>query len=385
MSDGMDLAVIDQDEEVVAGDFDLVEYFGEKEARWFQIAARNGTIANIAAGVKRILVKQPTGSGKTLTAGLTLDSAELRAVLNVPKTRNLRVLFIAHKHILLTQAERSFAVANGVDLIMQSCFSAIPKAVMDEGWDICMIDEAHHEAMSTIQYMLDQLGDFPIVGYTATDERADGCVIKFEVIIEPITREQAVAEGYLAETRLHSIVDPTSTNKVGIISDVLSEFVEEMGQTMAFFKTVKEATAIHEYLLSLGKVSVLISKQSEAFLQVTLEKFDRGEVQFIVNCNKINEGVDAKGCTDVILGRGYGSYPQLNQVIGRAARPDSPCNVWELVNPLSANNLDTTVIVGTPEMHRLLFKRAGKWVREEFDYTTKTSVMPSFNRKSFGR
>jgi len=381
--DGEGTEVEDGNFELDESSLDVEEYFGDKQARWFQIAAKNGTIDALVRGVKRILIKQPTGSGKTITIGLTMDSAELRAALSVPLTRRVRVLFVAHKHRLLTQAERTFAEASGVELILQSCFSDIPADVMEKGWDICVIDEAHHEAMSTIQMMLEKIGDFPIIGLTATDERADGCVIKFEEIIEPITREDAVEQGYLAETRLHSIVDPTSgsVSKADLICSVLTEYHNEMGQMMIFVKTVKESEQVHAHLVAMGKLSVLISKQTERFVNLTLDKFSRGEIQFIVNCNKINEGVDVKGCTDVFCGRQYGSYPQLNQVIGRAARPDSACNVWELINPLNGNNLDTTVIVGTPEMHRLLFQRKGEWVQKEFDYTSKGSVSPEFSRK----
>ena len=83
------------------------------------------------------------------------------------------------------------------------------------------------------------------------------------------------------------------------------------------------------------------------------------------------------GCTDVILGRQFGSYPQLNQVIGRAARPDSECRVWELINPLSANNLDTTVVVGTPVRHRLVSKLRGEWNEREFNYIHHASAIES--------
>ncbi len=86
------------------------------------------------------------------------------------------------------------------------------------------------------------------------------------------------------------------------------------------------------------------------------------------------------GCTDVYLGRSYGSYPQLNQVIGRASRPDSECRVWELINPLSGRNLDTTVVVGTPERHRLISKRKGKWVQQDFDYVTQIDELNSRKR-----
>lgn len=60
----------------------------------------------------------------------------------------------------------------------------------------------------------------------------------------------------------------------------------------------------------------------------------------------------------------------LNQIIGRAARPDSECNVWELINPMSGRNLDTTVVVGTPASHRLVNKERGEWVERQFDYIT---------------
>lgn len=387
MSEIADDVVLDNDEDEVVDSkvLDIAEYFGTKEARWFQIASKNGVIDAVCEGIKRILIKQPTGSGKTITIGLTMNAPELHKALNVPKGDTIRVLFIAHKWRLLTQAERVFAEENGVELILQSCFSPIPQDIIDAGWHVCVIDEAHHEAMSTIQMQLEFIGDGVIIGLTATDERADGCVIKFERIIEPITREEAVEQGYLAPTRLHSIVDPTTRNKSDIVIDVMSEYLEEFGQTMVFMKTVKEAEAVHHFLMEQGKESVLISKQSERFVNDTLDQFSRGEVQFIVNCNKINEGVDVVGCTDVVCGRTYGSYPQLNQVIGRAARPDSDCNVWELINPLNGKNLDTTVIVGTPETHRLLFKRAGQWVAREFNYESTVSVMPTVSRKSFGR
>lgn len=369
-----------------AEDLDVTEYYGERSVRWYQIAIRNAVAQYLSQGFKRLLIKAPTGSGKTITLAFTLNSPEVHAALNVPADRKIRVLFIAHKHRLLTQAETTFAEESGVDITFQSAFSAIPQAVIDKGWDVAILDEAHHEAMFSLQQQLMVIGDFPIIGATATDERADGCVIKFEKIIEPLTREEAVEQGYLAPTRLHSIVDPTSKSKVEIVCSVLKEYHEQIGQMMIFMKTVKEAEAVNNFLANvLGKKTVIISKQSEAFVNTTLNHFSDGEIQFVVNCNKINEGVDVKGCTDVFCARQYGSYPQLNQVIGRAARPDSDCNVWELINPLSSKNLDTTVIVGTPEMHRLLFIRGGKWEEREFDYTSSMNVMPTFNRQSFRR
>lgn len=346
---------------------DEVEYFGEKEMRWYQVAARNEAIAALASGAKRIMIVQPTGSGKTITIAATMGSKEILDALNVVD-RKIRVMFVAHKHRLLSQAEDTFAADNNVELILQSMMSEIPEDVIKAGWDICVLDECHHDACTSFQYHLDKLGEKPIIGLTATPDRADGCVIKFDYIINPISREQAVAEGYLANTNIHTFVDVPSKEKVEVLTDIFENYAHQMGQTMVFVKTKKEVQSLTTVLRGLGYEAVGVLDQHERELNAILDEFSAGSVQFIVNCNKISEGVDVKGCTDVVLGRQVGSYAMLNQIIGRAARPDSDCNVWELINPMSGRNLDTTVVVGTPETHRLVSKERGAWVERQFNY-----------------
>lgn len=356
-----------EDFEAIDGGEDEILMYGEKEIRWYQKAACNQVEAALERGVKRILVEQPTGAGKTITSGLIFSSDRVRKACGVKNGKPLRLLFVAHKHRLLTQAEQVYADASNVEFIPHSAFQDIPPGVV---WDIACIDEAHHEAMQTIQFRLDRLGRKPIIGLTATPDRADGMLIKFETIIAPISREQCVAEGWLAPTYLNSIIDTPHQDKVPITKMVLDQFGNEFGQTMMFFRTKAEVRAINEYLGRMGKKSIAILDQSNKELDDLLNRFSDKKVQFLLNCNKINEGVDVKGCTDVFLGRSYGSYPQLNQVIGRASRPDSDCRVWELINPLSGRNLDTTVVVGTPERHRLISKRHGEWIEQDFDYVS---------------
>jgi len=365
----------------------ITEMYGDKEMRWYQIAARNQTIAALDNGVSRVLIVQPTGAGKTITIVSSLSQPDFRKALGVNGNRKLRVLFIAHTNRLLTQAEKTFVDGCNVDLFIQSAFSDIPKDILDDGWDVTIIDEAHHEAMMSIQLQLEHIGDKPVIGLTATPDRADGCVIKFEVIVNPISREQAVAEGWLAETELNSFVDTPMKDKTEVLHDVFTNYGHEMGQTMVFVRTKKEVANVNEILTNLGYNSVAILNQTSHELDRILDDFSAGKFQFIVNCNKINEGVDCVGVTDVVLGRQFGSYPQLNQVIGRAARPDSDCRVWELINPLSGRNLDTTVVVGTPKRHRLISKTKGEWLEREFDYSAQegsgnraieTSLRPSW-------
>jgi len=349
------------------------EFFGDKPVRWYQIAARNAVAQALKQGLRRICVVMPTGSGKTLTSGLIFSNDDIRKALGVKHGEKLRLLFIAHKHRLLSQAELAYADAENVELILQSAFSDLNPELIEKGWHVTCLDEAHHEAMMSIQLQLEHIGDLPIIGLTATPDRADGCLIKFEEIVNPISREQAVLEGWLAPTQLYSFVDAPERDKTGILKDIFKSYAHKMGQTMVFVRTKNEVRIITDYLHKLGYTAVPILLQSEAELNRTLNDFSEKKFQFVVNCNKINEGVDVKFCESVVLGRQFGSYPQLNQVIGRASRPDSDCRVWELINPLSGRNLDTTVVVGTPELHKLVYRINGKWVEEEFDYTSDSS------------
>lgn len=345
------------------------EFYGEKQIRWYQIAARNQVAHSLEKGIKRILIVLPTGAGKTITIAASLSFPRIRKALGVNDNRPLRVLFIAHNHRLLTQAERTFAIDNNVELITQSIFSDIPECVLKQGWDVAILDESHHEACMSIQYQLETIGEKPIIGLTATPDRADGCLIKFESIIEPISRQQAVREGYLAPTKLYSFVDGSENDKTKIVKDILDSYIEQMGQTIVFMRTKKQAAAINNYINSLGYKSVFIDNQKPDQVDFILDQFSNKQYQFIVNCNKINEGIDVKHCESVLLGRTFGSYPQLNQVIGRASRPDSECRVWEIINPLSSYNLETTAIVGTPEIHKLIYRKNNQWVELDFDYT----------------
>lgn len=364
--------------EVELTEEETTELFGNKEIRWYQIATRNAVIDAFRRGIRRVLIGSPTGTGKTIISAITLNSPELHEVLGI-EDRPLRVVFLAHLSRLLTQAERTFADGMNVELRLQTPFTTVPEEDID--WcDLIVMDEAHHEAMMSVQYQLDTMTRVPILGMTATPERADGMMIKFEEIINPLSREQAVQEGWLAETSIWSIIDLSSRDKTGIVKDVLSNYGDIMGPTIVFMRTRREAQAIYEHIQSLNYSCEVLLTQNDREVNRILDDMAAGKIQFVINCAKIGEGVDVPICTTVLLGRQIASYPLLNQIIGRAARPDSDCQVFELINPLAGSNLDTTVVVGTPKQHLLCeLKTTGNLVsgfdnhnaefkEREFDY-----------------
>lgn len=334
--------------------------------RWYQIAARNQCYAAMAKGKYRILVVLPTGTGKTNTCVAIASGSQLRQMLKVPDDRKIRVLFVAHRHRLLSQAEIAFSQEMDVELIVQTSASAIPEEVLQRGFDLVVIDEAHHEACTQVQMKLEYIHT-PIILLTATDERHDGLMIKYDVRIEPLTREQAVREGWLSPTSIYSFVDSPTKNKVEIVKDILNEFASMMDGTMIFMRTKKEVLEIQTHLIGMGYKAIGLLSQSDTKVNEILNAFSRGEVDFVINCQKIGEGVDVKGCSTVVIGRTLDSYSLLNQLIGRASRPDSKCQVFEIINPLSPSNLDSTRVVGEPEAHYLYERLGDKWIEHVFN------------------
>lgn len=339
---------------------EVVELFGDREVRWFQSATRNAVVNALKAGKTRPLIVLPTGSGKTLTIAITVADDQLRSLLKVPADRNIRVVFCAHLQRLLSQAERTFATASNVDIRVQSAFSELTDETVQ--WaDLFVMDEAHHEAMMSIQYQLDKIKGTPIIGLTATNNRPDGLLLKFDEEIELISREQAVQEGWLAKTSVWTVLNSstmcgrsTDANTVDICRRLIKKYQPIMGQTMVFVRKREEIVELCQEITKMGFTCVGLTSQTPKQIEEILEQYDRGEIQFIINCKKIGEGVDCPDTKSIILGCTIGSYVDLNQRIGRGARPSTDCFVFELINPLNPKMLSAVDVVGTPESHILV-------------------------------
>lgn len=359
---------------------DVVEFFGRDELRWYQVAARNEFADCLERGLKRMFLVLPTGAGKTITVAATCGNDRIRKALGVKDDRPLRILYCALNHRLLTQAERTFLDECNVELYTQTPFSKIPEGLV---WDLAILDEGHHESCLSIQYQLDQLGERPILAMSATPDRPDGCLLKFDHFICPMSREQAVEEGWLAETQLFTFVDTAARDKTDTVVRILKHYWRQMGQTIIYMRTRDEVARVTAWMQSnVPEVNTVgLTTQSASAINHVLDSFSAGETNFIVNCGRLSEGVDVKGCVSAVLGRNLGSYVQYNQIIGRTARPDSESKVWELVDPLSPDNLDGTVVVGTPQSHTLIYNRGGRWIERDFGkYHTQANAFEALLR-----
>jgi len=348
-----------------------------KVPRYYQTNAVHTAIDYLEVGFRRLLYVSPTGTGKTLLSKLTATSIKLREMLGInEKIRNnpdykVRVLFIAGQQRLLRQAIEEFEECGDIEFIAHSAFQDVPDEVIAQGWDMTFIDEAHHEAMTSIQRLLDVVQEKPIFGLTATPDRGDGLLLKFERFIFPITKEQAIRRKFIATPSINSIVDTSGTNKLAIAKEVIELYYDQMGQTIVYFKTQKECEEFRDFCDASGYSAFWL--QGDANMDEILEDFSNGVFKLLLNCQKLGEGVDILNCTDVLLARQFKSRGEKEQYVGRAIRPDSTCTVWEFINPFK-DNVPTKSLFPVVHYHKLIYKQHGKWHEKIIEQNTDEDI-----------
>lgn len=336
----------------------------EHEPRYYQVNTILTARDYLDVGFRRLLFVSPTGSGKTLIARLLATSNEVRDVLGINEKlkadpeRKVRVIMIANAHRLLEQAIETFAGCDDVELICLSAFSDISDDVLEQGWDLTFIDEAHHEAMASVQRLLEHIQEKPLFGLTATPNRGDGLMLKFERFIYSISKEEAIKRKFISLPKINSILDPNGNDKVGIAKSVFENHAHEMGQTLVYFKTSRECEAFNRHLLSEGFKSFHLENESD--MERAIEMFENGEIQFMINCKMMGQGIDVKGCTDVFLARSFNSAGEKEQYIGRSIRIDSSCEIWEYINPYS-NNVLSKDLFSIHSRERMIYFQYNKW------------------------
>lgn len=333
----------------------------DKIPRYYQINGVRVASEYLESGFRRILYIQPTGTGKTLLSKLTALDINIRKALKIENKKEIVVLFIADSKRLLRQAEAEFKDCKDVKLITHSAYKKIPEELLLNGWDMTFIDEAHHEAMFSIQQLLEHVKDIPVFGFTATPDRGDGLLLKFERYIYSISKEEAIRRKFISTPKINSIIDTSGSNKLSIACQIVDLYEQEMGNTIVYFKTNKECEAFELHCIKNGYRAYWLKNDND--MDEILERFSAGEFKFLINCKKLGEGTDIKNCTDVLLARNFNSKGEKEQYIGRSIRPDSECNIWEFINPIY-NNVLAKDIFPVVRFHRLIFKQHEQWIEK---------------------
>lgn len=324
--------------------------------RDYQIEAITAVITSFKEGLNRQLISLPTGSGKTVVmAALAMQL-------------NKKTLLLAHREELITQAVDKFklvwpeasigvcmAERDDVDCqivigSIQSCSrSKRLERLKEQGFELMMIDEAHHSASDSYQSVISALGfdcdtNRLLLGVTATPQRSDklGLGATFNQVTFSRSISTMIKGGYLSPIIGRKILTSFSFQKIGssngdfAISDlseavntpernefIVKKFKEYAPERkgIAFCCDVQHCKDLSNAFKSAGIESTAVWGDMEPLERKgALEAFKQGRIQVVTSCGILTEGYDEPTVSAVIMARPTKSSGLFTQCIGRGLR-----------------------------------------------------------------
>lgn len=330
---------------------------------------------NIRKGIRRQLLVMPTGCGKTLTASTMIKSAV---------ERGRRVLFVAHRIELIDQTVKTMH-AIGVDCgvirgsdrrrkrsapVQVASVATLVRRIRPDA-DLVFIDEAHRAlAKSYVEGVLEAYPKAVHIGLTATPCRSDGRPLgtMYDAIVQAITYERAIAEGYLAAPIVYSTPAPPDLTDVSItggdynagelaeamtkgalIGNIVEHWQKYAGgrRTVVFAAGVEHSQGIVDRFIGAGvRAEHLDGNTPEEQRRAILKRLASGETQVVSNVGVLCEGWDMPACKCLVLARPTKSLSLFMQMGGRIFRP------WNDVTPIILDHASNVTKHGLPHMDR---------------------------------
>lgn len=314
--------------------------------RWYQYNLVEGVIEAFDEGLTRVLAVLPCGGGKTHTA----------VSICAPYKR---ILWIAHRHRLLDQAREAFSKVGKNDVVFHSLYKD-----PDPTWpkfDLVVLDEAHHESCKTARYLIDSISFDRLLGLTATPDRDDNAILFFDTQVIGISLDELVHQGFLCEPWVITV--RCKLDIIQSLSSWMNSLTEgELGPSIVFTTTIEEAK---QFKNNLKFSSTIVTADSDRVGQ--LAAYRDGDVQVLLSCLILTEGVDLPCTKTAVIARNVQSKTMLTQMVGRAMRSHPSkqhCNLVEGVYYKGKHKLSITEIVNPTK--RLLATRTRQvWVLKE--------------------
>lgn len=302
-----------------------------------------GAIRRAFGSARRVLATLPTGGGKSRVAA---------AVAAAAAARGLRVLAVAHRLELVQQLQAALGAGGlppadvhlpggevqGRPVAVGSVQTLSRRAF--EGWDLVIIDEAHHAVAETYRPLFEARY---VLGLTATPARADGRGLGgiFEAMVEGPTMAELIEAGFLARPRYFTTqgkpwvdaprgvdyepreIDPL-VRRVELEGEVVQAYLDHLqGQQALVFAVTREHG--RELAVRFRKAGVgaafLDGETPQEKRAEALARLKDGDLQVAVNVGLFQEGLDVPTVGGVILARPTASLGLYLQMAGRALRP----------------------------------------------------------------
>lgn len=330
-------------------------------------------------GRHRNLLIAATGTGKTVVAAL--DYRRLCEKLG----RRPRLLFIAHRREILTQAQRTYRevlrTASFGELLLSGeqpaqwdhVFASIQSLhgkrlaqLAPDHFEVVVIDEFHHAEAATYRAVLDYLQPRELLGLTATPERGDGENVQkyFDYrVAHELRLWDALRLQLLAPLHYYGVDDATdltsltwNRGKKDYQASELSEFYIKAGEkrtrfiinelnrrifdlsemkALGFCVTIAHAEYMAEQFNLFGIPALAVSsKLNIDERRRAIEQLREGTIKIIFAVDIFNEGIDIPAVNTLLLLRPTQSPVLFVQQLGRGLRLNegkNACTVFDFL------------------------------------------------------
>ncbi|MEF8727895.1 MAG: DUF3427 domain-containing protein [Accumulibacter sp.] len=307
-----------------------------------------------AEGFGRGLVVLATGLGKTWLAAFDVD-----------RTRARRVLFVAHRQEILSQAAQTFlrirpssrigfytGLGRDVDAdVLCASIQTLGRAVHLERFnprhfDYLVVDEFHHAEAPTYRRLLAHFRPIFLLGLTATPDRTDQSDILSlcdDNLVFTCGLFEGIEAGRLAPFHYYGILDDSVdyqelpwrngrfdpeqlAHKLATLArarHVQREWRARAQQrTLAFCVSTRHADYMAEQFRRAGVAAAAVYAGSQMGRAEALERLRAGRLQVIFSVDLFNEGVDLPSIDTVMMLRPTESKILFLQQLGRGLRRD---------------------------------------------------------------
>ena len=334
------------------------------EPRPAQELALTALHETVDEGYEKALVVLATGLGKTYLAAFFAQSFK-------------RVLFIAHREELLTQAQESFThvfpnrtsgIYNGqhkqadTEFVFASIQTLARKYHLNQfqkdAFDLIVVDEFHHAAATTYERVLDYFTPEFLLGLTATPDRLDNkdvyslCDGNEAISIHFL---DAIRQNWLSPFVYYGVLDETDYSQLKWRNNAYDE--EELlrlqlresyaqavldawnehkkTRTIGFCSSIKQAIYLSEHFTKAGYRSLSLHGSTDRQTRTTARKMlETGQLDIIFTVDLFNEGVDIPSVDTLLFARPTESLTVFTQQIGRGLRiadGKSHCVIIDLI------------------------------------------------------
>ena len=310
----------------------------------------------IYSGNKHIIIKMPTGGGKTITMEF-LQKEFKNVIITTPRINLTHQTANERDGWGIIQGNKRVQTNGNVTVAtLQTILSLVKKDKFNfNNYGAVFIDECHMNATKaskdkkkkyTMGNLIEDLigHGITVIGFTATPYRHDGKPLDiwekakmgtpkewqsyepyFEhgYLVQPITKKTGSVNKDLL--KLSSTKDYTEESQVEAISESQIDVVETIlkyreGLTLIMAVNIEHAEAIHNDLISRGERSIITHSKNNVEVKEAVDALKSGKVDFAVSIGTMHTGTDIPQLETIVQACLTKSRTKRDQFAGRGAR-----------------------------------------------------------------